>query len=155
MLSLSLLASLGMVFRSRNVYNRFVTRSKFSITSAGKRYDYLWRTRDQILKSWIGYVTLFVGMLNFLTSINYMREYAIYSKLLQENNFDETGCEVAGSWIVLSYCFFFQVALGSICVLMCTAALLAKGLPAIGIACPYYTSLCRKCIRGIPGNQFD
>ncbi len=84
-----------------------------------------------------------------------MREYIVYSNLLKENNFDEIACEVAGSWIILSYSFLFELVSGTIFFLICIGSILMKGCPAIGIACPVITSFCRKRCRGIPRGRFD
>ncbi len=143
-----------MVFRSRNVYNKLVLQQKYANTSSTRFYDYMWQIRDQIVKSWIGYLALFIGLLNYFTSINYLREYIVYGNLLQENNFDEIACEVAGSWIILSYSFLFEIVTGTIFFSICIMAIFMKACPAIGFLCPTFTSFCRKRMRGLPVHQY-
>ena len=156
MLCMSMITSLGMVLRSRNVFNRVVTKQKYAMTSASssRRFDYMWQVRDQSVKSWIGYLALFIGLLNYFTSINYAREYILYSNELKEHNLDEITCEVAGSWIILSYSILFEVALGTVFFLICITFILVTGLPAIGIGCPVWTINMRKRMRGLPRNEF-
>lgn len=78
----------------------------------------------------------------------------MYNVTIEENGLDATGCEVPSAWVIVCYCSVLQVPLGSLCFLIYTIALLVKGLPAIGFAFPLKGSRCKKCLRGIPREDF-
>ena len=70
-------------------------------------YDYVWRVRDISLRSCIGYLTLIVGMTNYVCSCGYIYLYMAYTGAVAENNLDSIQCEIASAWAMLGYCTLF------------------------------------------------
>ena len=163
-LFLSIVTTLGMIMRTRNMYNGQNKLNKGIATTmqnVSPHHDYLWKTRELSLKSWIGYPTLLVGMTNYVCSMVYIREYVKYNSSVEDNELDAIKCEIAGSWVIVSYCSLFQVMLGSLTVLLFVLSFLLKACHAIGFAFPMITTRFKKSWWGIPrdfghyANEFD
>ena len=66
---LSILTSLGMVLRTRFVYKQLITRKNGAFDAVSSHFDYCWEVRERSLKSCIGYLTLIIGMGNYVFSM--------------------------------------------------------------------------------------
>ena len=66
---LSILTSLGMIFQTRKVTQRLITKQKGGLNIVTPHYDYSWEVRDRSLKSCIGYFTLTIGAINYAFSM--------------------------------------------------------------------------------------
>ena len=70
-------------------------------------YDYVWQVREYSVKSCVGYLTLAIGMINYITSCFFIRMYVRYGEAVKNNNLDSLQCEIASAWVLLSYCSLF------------------------------------------------
>ena len=146
----SILGSIGMIFRTRYVYRKLITRRKGAFSAVNLQYDYCWEVRDRSLKSCIGYATLLVGALNYGFSMVFIDQYIAYSQAVEDNNLDSTECEVASAFGIVSYCSLFQVTLGSITCLIYVLSFCVKTCHALGFICPMFTTMIKKNYNGIP-----
>ena len=88
LLCLSILTSLGMIIRTRYVFNKLVLKQKDAMTIVAPEFDYNWNVRISSLQSWIGYLTLTVGAANFLCSGSYVYLYFLYSDTVKSYGFE-------------------------------------------------------------------
>ena len=93
-------------------------------------------------------------MLNYAGSCAVSWYYMKYDNLLESNKLDTTVCEVAGAWVIVSYCLLFQITLGTLTCFMYVTSALLKGIHAAGFACPGPTTCLKKCFLRIP-RDFD
>ena len=149
-LCLSILTSLGMIVKTRSIFNQLIMRQKGALCLVAPEFDYNWQVRDLSLKSCIGYLTLVVSMSNFACSIGYIYLYFHYTDLVAENNLDSNQCEFASAWAILSYCILFQATLGTLCCLIYILSGCLKTCHAIGFICPIITTRIKKCCLKIP-----
>lgn len=89
------------------VYKRLMKNQKDTIKSVARRHDYLWQVRQHSLKSCVGYISLLTGMVNYASSINLIGRYWSYNQTLEANGLNVETCEVASSWVIVSYCSLF------------------------------------------------
>ena len=66
---LSILSSLGMMFQTKVIFKRLITRKKDALNIVTKHFDYNWEVRERSLKSCIGYLTLAIGAINYIFSM--------------------------------------------------------------------------------------
>lgn len=106
---LSILSSISMILKTKQVFNNLVPRYKESVTRvSSKRYfDYLRDVRNSSVKSRVGYAALSIGILNYVSSIVFVSQYMKYSTIVEDNDFDSEECEVASAFVILTYCSLF------------------------------------------------
>ena len=96
-----------MVLKTRIIFNRLIVKAKGAICRSAPGFDYIWRVRDQSLRSCIGYLTLVGGMANYACSSAYIYLYMAYTGAVAKNNLNSTQCEIASAWAIMSYCTLF------------------------------------------------
>ena len=146
----TILVCFGMILKTRIVYRKLVKKRKDAIPFVSPRFDYLWEVRESSLKSCIGYLTLAIGFLNYLSSWTYIYRYVQYTESLEANNLEERNCPIASSWVILSYCSLFQVPLGSLCCMIYTLSCCIKVGNALTFSCPVVMMKLKRKVRGIP-----
>jgi hypothetical protein len=129
---LAILASMGLILRTRNIFNRLITKQPIKIVSPKSKYpiygkekptrqqaraakvagsiatyDYIWEIRELSVKSPIGYLGLITGITNYVCSMIFISHYMDYSKLVESYGFDSEECEVSSAFVILSYCCLF------------------------------------------------
>ena len=104
---IAILASIGTIFRTKMVYNRLMKNQKNAMKSVSHHNDYLWQVRQHSLKSCVGYIALITGMLNYASSMFLISRYWSYNQTLEANGLNVETCEVASSWVIVSYCSLF------------------------------------------------
>ena len=113
-------------------------------------FDYVWEVREKSVKSCIGYVSLFLGMLNYATSMYFISQYVDYNNTVEDLDLDEAACELESAWVMVSYCSLFQVLLGSMTCLAYIMSCFLKTCYAAFFACPGFTTNCKKKYWKIP-----
>ena len=119
------MTSLGMILRTRNIFNRLITKQPVNIRPTKSKYptfeqtqpsqmpartstyDYVWEIRELSVKSPIGYSALLVGISNYVCSMIYISHYMDYSKLVESYGFNSEECEISSAFVIVSYCCLF------------------------------------------------
>ena len=152
MIVLTFFTSLGMIVQTKYVFRKLTKKQEGSVMTGESNYcDYLWVVREHSLRSVVGYTALVIGILNYLCSIAFIREYVIFTDLMQTHGLDLRNCEVESAWVITSYCCLFQVPLGSLCCLIFHASCCVKFWHAFVFTfCPLCLTRFKKTYNKIP-----
>jgi len=124
-------------------------------------WDYTYWVREHGVRSCLGHVTLVIAISNYVFSINFVRQYVLFSVMVENNNLDSVDCEVPSALFIVTYCSLFQIPLGSLVCIIYIFSFLIKFIYACFFLCPLITTKFKKIYWRIPrdfthySNTFD
>jgi len=109
----------------------------------------------------MGHVTLVIAIANYVFSVNFVRQYVLYSVMVDSNDLDPMKCEVPCTSMFVIYSSLFQIPLGSLVCIIYILSFLVKFIYACFFLCPLITTKFKKTYFRIPrdfshySNTFD